>query len=60
MEDQPEGSGGNGADPVPDPAGEPTGEATGETLGAGAPGAQATLPLFYKDPQPLHAARHTG
>ncbi len=84
MEDQPESSGGNGADPAPDsagdpapdpapgpaggPAGEPTGapagEATpgpaGEALGAGAPGAQAALPLFYKDPQPLHTAGHAG
>ncbi|MCH8155951.1 MAG: SapC family protein, partial [Proteobacteria bacterium] len=72
MEDPPEGSGGNGADPAPDPAPESTGdpageatpgptpEATSEALAAGAQGAQAALPLFYKDPQPLHTARHAG
>ena len=68
MEDQPERSGGNGADPAPGPAGEPTGEPAGEAppgpvgeaIGAGARGAQAALPLFYKDPRPLHTARHAG
>ncbi len=72
MEDRPESSSGNGADPAPEaapeatpePAGEPTGEPAvepaGEALEAGAQGAQAALPLFYKDPQPLQIARHAG
>lgn len=76
MEDQPEGSGGNGADPAPEPTGEPTGEPApepagestgeappgpaGEAIAPGVPGAKAALPLFYKDPQPLHSARHAG
>ncbi len=60
MEDQPESSGGNGADPASDPAPDPVPGPAGEALGAGAQGAQAALPLFYKDPQPLHTARHAG
>ena len=60
MEDRPESSGDNGADPSSGPTGEPAGEPAGEAIEAGAQGAQATLPLFYKDPQPLHSARHAG
>ena len=60
MEDQPVGSGGNGTEPAADPAGRAPRGPVGEALGAGTQGAQAAWPLFYKDPRPLHNARHAG